>query len=54
MAKKQKKSVDLFSITGLKYAEAKATIGEKITLLREPENKYDANALKVMNGYMVR
>lgn len=49
--KKQRKSVDVFSITGLKYAEASATIGEKVTLLREPENKYDANAVKVVNGY---
>eukprot|EP00985_Skeletonema_marinoi_P014376 scaffold7278_cov147-Skeletonema_marinoi.AAC.5 len=39
---------DVFSITGLKYGEAK---GEKVTLLREPENEYDANAVKVVNGY---
>ncbi len=49
--KKQKKSTDVFSITGLKYAEAKATTADKVTLLREPENKYDANAVKVVNGY---
>lgn len=49
--KKQKKSTDVFSITGLKYAEAKATPGGKVTLLREPENTYDANAVKVVNCY---
>ena len=42
---------DVFSITGLKYGEAKASCGEKVTLLREPENEYDANAVKVVNGY---
>ena len=49
--KKLKKSTDVFSITGLKYAEAKATTGDKVTLLREPENTYDTNAVKVVNGY---
>ncbi len=42
---------DVFSITGLKYGEANAVCGEKVTLLREPENQYDANAVKVVNGY---
>eukprot|EP00986_Skeletonema_menzelii_P013656 scaffold8138_cov188-Skeletonema_menzelii.AAC.1 len=51
VAKKQKKSGDVFSITGLKYAEASATTGDKVTLRREPENMYDANAVKVLNGY---
>jgi len=32
------KNEDMFSITGLKYAKATAAQGEKVTLLREPEN----------------
>eukprot|EP00984_Skeletonema_dohrnii_P020347 scaffold9889_cov96-Skeletonema_dohrnii-CCMP3373.AAC.1 len=35
---------------GLKYAEATAAQGEKVTLLREPDNKYDPNAVRVVNG----
>ena len=27
-----------FTITGLKYAEVSASVGEKVTLVREPEN----------------
>ena len=50
-AKKQKKSDDIYSITGLQYAEAKAAKGDKVTLKREPENVYDANAVKVMDRY---
>mmetsp|Transcript_4747 Transcript_4747/g.7075 ORF Transcript_4747/g.7075 Transcript_4747/m.7075 type:complete len:199 (-) Transcript_4747:73-669(-) len=41
---------DVYSIIGLKYAEAIAAQGEKVTLLREPENKHDPNAVKVVNG----
>ncbi|KAK1746351.1 5'-tyrosyl DNA phosphodiesterase [Skeletonema marinoi] len=44
------KNEDMFSITGLKYAKATAAQGEKVTLLREPENKHDPNAVKVVNG----
>jgi len=40
---------DVYPITGLKYAEATAVQGEKVTLLREPENKFDSNAVKVVN-----
>lgn len=32
--KKQK----VFTVVGLKYAEARATSGEQVTLMREPEN----------------
>ena len=34
---KKKKTAPL-SIVGLKYAEASAVVGEKVTLVREPEN----------------
>eukprot|EP00985_Skeletonema_marinoi_P033175 scaffold40665_cov197-Skeletonema_marinoi.AAC.1 len=41
---------DVYSIIGLKYAEATAVQGEKVTLLREPENKHDFNAVKVVDS----
>ncbi|KAK1746378.1 tyrosyl-DNA phosphodiesterase 2 [Skeletonema marinoi] len=41
---------DVYSIIGLKYSEAIATQGENVTLLREPENKHDPNAVKVVNS----
>eukprot|EP00985_Skeletonema_marinoi_P026319 scaffold20315_cov87-Skeletonema_marinoi.AAC.2 len=48
--KKDSDKKDVYSIIGLKYSEATATQGGKVTLLREPENKYDPNAVKVVNG----
>ena len=40
----------VLTIVGLKYAQASADFGEKVTLAREPANKYDSNALKVVNA----
>mmetsp|Transcript_31361 Transcript_31361/g.66013 ORF Transcript_31361/g.66013 Transcript_31361/m.66013 type:complete len:306 (+) Transcript_31361:79-996(+) len=48
--KKAKKPNPPLTIVGLKYAEARAEYGETVTLVREPENKYDPNAIKVINS----
>lgn len=40
----------VFTIAGLKYYEVRATSGERVSLIREPENKYDPNAIKVVNS----
>ena len=36
--KEEKKKSPPFTITGLKYAEVCASVGEEVTLVREPEN----------------
>ena len=36
--KEEKMKAAPLSIVGLKYAEASAVVGEKVTLVREPEN----------------
>lgn len=36
--KEEEKKAAPISIVGLKYAEASAVVGEKVTLVREPEN----------------
>ena len=38
------------TIVGLKWACATAVSGEKVKLIREPDNQYDANAVKVVNS----
>ncbi|KAK8177376.1 SNF2 family N-terminal domain-containing protein [Phyllosticta citrichinensis] len=38
-------------IVGLRYHTGSATIGEMIMLRREPQNKFDTNAIKVLNVY---
>ncbi len=37
-------------LTGLEYAPVQVNTGEKLMLEREPENRHDSNAIKVMNG----
>jgi hypothetical protein len=37
-------------LTGIRYAEVRADPGEKICLIREPDNQYDANAVRVENA----
>ena len=51
-AKKPKTEMDPLPLTivGLKWASATAVSGEKVKLVREPDNKYDPNAIKVVNS----
>mmetsp|Transcript_13939 Transcript_13939/g.30260 ORF Transcript_13939/g.30260 Transcript_13939/m.30260 type:complete len:235 (+) Transcript_13939:305-1009(+) len=38
------------TVVGLNYAEARAVFGDRVTLVREPENKYDSNAIRVLDA----
>ncbi|KAL7535233.1 hypothetical protein ACHAXR_006356 [Thalassiosira sp. AJA248-18] len=49
-SKSKSKKPTVLTIVGLKYADACAACGEKVTSVREPENQYDSNAIKVVNS----
>jgi hypothetical protein len=40
----------VLSVTGLKFADVEARNGEEVTLIREPNNAYDKNAIRVVSG----
>jgi hypothetical protein len=40
----------VLSVTGLKFADVEARNGEEVTLIREPHNAYDKNAIRVVSG----
>lgn len=55
-AKKPKTEMDPIPLTivGLKWASASAVPGEKVKLVRDPDNQYDSNAIAVVNGSGIR